>query len=216
MRPLLIALITSLCLALVATSAWAGERDKTKSRLRRGEIIVKTSPVKGSKYPKILAMALIDVPPSSLWEIIGNCDLYKDNLPNVVEAKLIKMVKKNVERCKVVVSVPLLPNLTAITDTKVKVVPNTSYIREWKLVKGDYKRNVGKWTIVPFESPDRTLAVYETHVVPKMDVPPKIQKMALRNALPGLFKLLRRRTAEREAAKRARKVKQKNAATGSR
>ena len=39
-------------------------------------------------------MALIDVPPSSLWEIIGNCDLYKGNLPNVVEAKLIKMVKK--------------------------------------------------------------------------------------------------------------------------
>ncbi len=41
--------------------------------------------------------------------------------------------------------------------------------------------------------------------IPKMNVPVKIQKMAIRNSLPGLFRMLRRRTAEREAEKKKKK-----------
>jgi hypothetical protein len=182
------------CLALVSGSG-DGERDATKARLRQGEIIVKTSPVKGSKFPRVMAMALIDVAPATLWEVIGDCNTYKENLPN----KLLERRGPNVERCLVVVSIPLLPDLSAVTDSVEVVVPDERYTREWKLVKGDYHTNVGKWTLVPFESPTRTLAVYETHVEPKMEVPARVQEMGIRNALPGLFKKLRRRMAERPA-----------------
>ena len=186
---------------LFAEPAFGSTRDATKSRLRRGEIIVKTTDVKGSKYPKILAMAVIDVAPAKLWEVIGDCNAYKGNLPAIVEAKFIKRLKGNRERCKVVVSVPLLPNLVAVTDAVETVRPDKKYVRAWTLVRGDYRHNSGKWTLVPFESPQRTLAVYETYVIPKMKVPPKIQRMAIRNALPGLFKKLRRRMTERAKAK---------------
>jgi len=197
-RPVVLAAAALAVALLVPASTTAkSERDKTKSKLRRGEVIVKTSAMKGSKYPKVLAMGLIDVPPSKLWDVIGDCNKYKGNLPNIVEAKLLKR-SKGKERCKVVVSIPLLPNLTAVTDAVETVVPDQKYVREWKLVKGDYKANVGKWTLMPFEGPNKTLAVYETHVAPKMEVPPNIQRMAIRNSLPGMYKLLRRKMAEKK------------------
>jgi len=186
------------CLSFLAPSALAkSERDKTKSKLRRGEIVVKTGEKKGSKYPTILAMALIDVKPSQLWSVISDCRTYKDNLPSTVSSDRLKRWGDKKERCKIVISVPLLPNLTAVTDSVMSVEPDKKYVRAWKLLKGDYKKNAGSWTLMPFEGPDRTLVVYKAHVEPKMDVPPKIQKMAIRNSLPQLFKKLRRKMAEK-------------------
>ena len=182
--------LIALALLLAAPSAFAA-KDK-RARLDAGEVLTFTKPVPGSTLPQITGMAVIDAPPQMIWRIIDRCGDYKKTMPRTLMAAEISR-KGNKVRCTLTVDMPYpLDDLTSVTDSVHTVVPGKKYVRAWTLVRGDYTKNDGSWTIVPFnESGTRSLVVYKLHVEPKTDVPDAIKRAAQKRALPDLMEKLR-------------------------
>ncbi len=83
-------------------------------------------------------------------------------------------------------------DLEAVTEAIHVEEPGKLYSRTWKLVSGDFDLNNGSWTLKPFKGdPNRTLAVYQIHVKPRISIPDAVRDMAQESTLPDLFKHLR-------------------------
>ena len=184
--------VTALLAAAIALPSGSGssETDRTKARLDQGEVVINTFKVRGSEYPKVVAMGVIDTSVEKVWAVVDDCKNYRKTLTNVkFSAELERKGRKS--RCKMIISVPLLPDLTSVTDATRTVTKGKKYVHAWTLVDGDYDKNDGAWTVVPFKGPNRTLLMYSVHLEPKIRVPAAIQKIALRKSLPKLFTKLR-------------------------
>lgn len=197
-RTLLVTLPLALTLVfgLLAPSALAekGGAERTKARLDKGEIIVRTAKVKGSDYPEVIVTAVVETAPERLWAIIEKCDDYEKTMPRVKEATELSR-KGNKVVCKVTIEMPFpLSNITNTTQATHTVVPGKKYRRAWKLLEGDMKDVRGSWTLIPFEDPNRTLVVYRTHAEPAVAIPAAIQKAAQKKSLPNMIKKLRELT----------------------
>ena len=166
-----------------------------KIRLARGEVLVGTEPVAGSSSPRIVVRAVFDVPPAAVWKHIEDSSRYAEFMPRVKAAQELSRDGDNI-RTRLTVDMPFpLKNLTATTRAKHTVEPGVRYVREWVLEEGDYVVNEGNWTLVPFDGdPNRALAVYRVHVVPKMPIPSVIQSAVQEKAMPKLIEALRARS----------------------
>ncbi|MCA9571784.1 MAG: hypothetical protein KC656_28295 [Myxococcales bacterium] len=185
-------LTASSALAAEPASPAADEKADTRARLDGGEIIVQTTPVEGSGVPKIKAMGVVDAPPAAIWAVIERCGDYKKTMIRTAESVELSR-KGNVVRCRVTIELPFpLKNLTATTDAIHTVVPGKKWQRRWTLVEGDYVRNSGSWTLLPFDDEGkRTLVIYEVNAEPKIAIPDSIQRAAQKKSLPNLFEHLR-------------------------
>lgn len=170
----------------------ADEKSDARARLDAGEIIIKTSKVEGSGVPRIKAMGVVDAAPEAIWAVVERCADYKTTMIRTAASEELSR-KGNVVRCRVTIELPFpLKNLTATTDAIHTVVPGKKWQRRWSLVEGDYKRNTGSWTLLPFDdSGKRTLVIYEVHAEPNIALPDSIQRLAQKKSLPDLFKHLR-------------------------
>ena len=72
-----------------------------------------------------------------------------------------------------------------------RVVPGKKWLRSWKLIEGDYKANVGSWTLKPYKG-GRTLVIYKNVAEPDIAIPLAIKEMARKKTLPGLMAHLRK------------------------
>ena len=166
-----------------------------KVRLGKGEVLIETEPVTGSSQPRLIVCAVIDAPPARVWKHIDNAPRYPEFMPRVKAAQELSRDGDNI-RTRLTVDMPFpLKNLTATTRAKHTVEPGVRYVREWVLEEGDYVVNEGNWTLVPFDGdPNRALAVYRVHVVPKMPIPSVIQSAVQEKAMPKLIEALRARS----------------------
>jgi hypothetical protein len=66
--------------------------------------------------------------------------------------------------------------------------------RKWKLVEGDYKINIGSWTLKALAGSDgkRSHVFYRVIVDPDIPVPGFIQGFAQETSLPGMIERLRK------------------------
>lgn len=195
--PLLLATMGALLLPAPPAAAAETSKGETKARLARGEIVVQTHPVKGSEYPRVVGMAVVDAPPEKLWKIIEDCGNYKKTMPSTADSELVSR-KDGKVTCRVVIEVPLLPNLSMVGEGTHTVVPGKRWVRKWTMVEGDFIKNSGSWTLAPYKSPDRTLVIYQSHVEPKIAVPASIQRMAVKKKLPEVFVRLRELTGAKK------------------
>ncbi len=171
--------------------------DRDKARLDKGEIIVRTRKVKGSDMPAAHVRAVIHAPPAKIWSILAFCDRYTKTMQRVKESKELSR-KGNVVLCKVVVDMPWpVSDLSAVTRAVHTVRKGTYYQRKWSLVKGDYKRNRGSWTLTPYDDAGKqTLVVYRAHAEPNISVPTWIQKAAAKSTFPKLIRHLRKQVGD--------------------
>jgi hypothetical protein len=190
-RIMLVAVVSVLSTSLVPAPARAAKGD-TKARLASGEIIVTTKKVAGSSVPWSRAMGVVDAPPDKIWRVIERCDDYEKTMIRTAKAEELSR-KGNKVRCRVTIDMPFpLSDLTAVTDAIHTVVPGKKYKRAWSLVEGDYDKNEGSWTLIPFDATgQRTLVSYEVHAEPKVPVPEGIQRAAQKKSLPKLIENLR-------------------------
>ena len=165
-----------------------------KVRLGKGEVLIDTEPVAGSTQPRLVVCAVIDAPPERVWKHIDNAPRYPEFMPRV---KAVQELSRNGNdiRTRVTVDMPFpLKNMSAVTRAKHTVEPGVRYERAWTLEEGDYHVNEGSWVFVPFEGdPNRTLATYQVHVLPKIPIPKAIQSMVQEKAMPKLIEALRER-----------------------
>jgi len=136
--------------------------------------------------------AVVNAPPSKVYEIMTNCDKFPDRLPHVLDAETVARGKHG-NRCKVTIDLPFpLSNLTAVTQDRRKRGPHEWY-RKWKLVKGDYSVNDGSVVLKEFRGdPNRTLFEYRVHAVPKTIVPDFLRERAQKRSLPNMVKRIRK------------------------
>ena len=163
------------------------------ARLDGGEIILRTSDVAGSELPRATVWAVIDAPLAPIWAIIDRCSDYKRTMVRVLASEELSR-KGDVVTCRITVDMPWpFDDLTATTRATHTIDPGKRHRRAWTLVQGDYKRNEGSWTFVPWQgAPDRTLAIYTVHAEPNVSIPVAIQKRASRSTLPDLITQLRK------------------------
>ena len=162
-----------------------------KARLDRGETLVWTEPVPGSKNPMLIVAAVFEVAPRRVWALIDNVKAYKTTMPRTKKAEELYR-RGNEVGTRMTVDMPFpLPNLTASTHAIHTVIEGELYRREWKLVEGDYHRNEGSWTLVPDGGSERTLLIYRVLVEPKVPIPKRIQNLVQKKAMPGLMDRLR-------------------------
>ncbi|MCO4762698.1 MAG: hypothetical protein KC502_14390 [Myxococcales bacterium] len=188
-RKAAVALIACFLGLVVSIPAFASEQE----RLSKGEILVKIRPVKGMDIPAATVRAVVEAPVEKVWAIINLCSRYTKTMMRVKKSKELSR-KGNVVHCDVLVDMPWpIDDLRAITRAVHTIRPGAFYKREWKLVKGDYKRNTGSWTLTPFaKDKKRTMVVYKAHAVPNISVPKWLQRAAAKRTFPNLIKHLRK------------------------
>jgi ribosome-associated toxin RatA of RatAB toxin-antitoxin module len=153
----------------------------------KGQVEVKSYAVPGSSTPRVVARAVMDLPPRKIWQIVSDCAHYKDHLPRVAASELLKK-DGNTYTCKVTIAMPFpLSNLTGVTAA-VHEESEAGMSRKWKLVSGDYKVNEGSWELTPTDkSGSSTLVVYTIHAEPNSSVPDFIREAAQKKTLPEMF-----------------------------
>lgn len=181
----------SLAILAIAPGSAAGDA----ALPAKGQVEIKSVAVKDSG-PKIVARAVLDVPPKKVWQIVSDCAHYKDHMPRIAASELVKKTG-NVHRCKVTISMPFpFSNLTAITDS-VHEESDQGMSRRWKLVSGDYEYNEGSWEVKPADAAGtQSLIVYTVHAEPKTAVPDWIRESAQKKALPEMIERVRAEAAK--------------------
>lgn len=170
----------------------------TKSRLSRGEIIVRSEAAPGAATPKVLVTALVEAPPEQVWKVIDQSQHYREFMPRVKESRELLREGRRV-RTQLTIDMPFpLKNLSAITEGDHEVIEGERWVRRWDLAEGDYHRNRGSWILTRFEGdPQRTLIEYELDVEPKIKIPKKIQSAVQERAMPALIESIRTRVRGR-------------------
>jgi ribosome-associated toxin RatA of RatAB toxin-antitoxin module len=161
----------------------------------KGQVEVKSVPVTNSS-PRIIARAVMDLPPKKVWQIVSDCAHYKNHMPRIAASALVKKVG-NVHTCKVTISMPFpFSNLTAVTEA-VHEENEKGMSRRWKMVSGDYKFNEGSWEVRPLDKAGtQSLVVYTVHAEPNTAIPDWIRESAQKKALPEMMARVRTEAAK--------------------
>lgn len=173
-------------LCALAAPAFADE-----ARLAKGDILVSTRAVPGSDMPEATVVAVIDAPPDRVWRIIDDCAAYKRTMPRIKASRLVERSGTRVV-CEVTVEMPFpFSNLTSVSEGLHTVGP-PKWARSWHMLRGDYHKNTGSWTLSAFDAAGtRTRAVYKLHVEPKVSIPNAILRKAQASTLPDVMERLR-------------------------
>jgi len=171
-----------------------------EKRLAAGEVIISNEKIEGSDMPRVTALGVIDAPPEKVWALVEDCANYSKTMVRIEESKQIERDGGTVI-CEVTADLPWpVPNLSSRTRAVHTVEPGVRWQRKWTMIKGDYTRNDGSWTLTPYKGdPNRTLAQYQLHVEPKIHVPDSIIASGQRKSLPDLFVKLRSQTVAKPA-----------------
>ena len=187
---------------LLLTLLAADDAADTEKRLAAGEVIITTDKIEGSDMARVTAVAVIDAPPEKVWAIVEDCANYSKNMVRIGESKLISR-EGNTFVCEVTADLPWpVPDLTSQTRAVHDIEPGVRWQRKWTLLKGDYTRNDGSWTLTHYKGdPNRTLGQYQLHIEPKIHVPDSLIARGQKKSLPDLFEKLRSLTVPAKPAK---------------
>lgn len=169
--------------------------DADRARLEKGEILVVTRKVEGSKVPEAVVHAVIEAAPAQVWPLLDQCNRYVGVMPRITKAK--ELTRKGFEvRCAMTFSPPWpMSDMNSITLATHRPGP-PAWVRAWVLESGDYNSNSGHWLLHEFEgNPQRTLVEYRLHSEPKVSIPGFLQEMGVKSALPDLIKQVREAVA---------------------
>ncbi len=176
----------------VACLGDAVAQESPSERLAAGEVLVRRVELPGGGPPEIRVEAIIDAAPADVWPVIEDCGRYRHTMPRISASEELSF-KDGVQVCKVTVDAPFpLSDLTAVTRVEVRRGPPV-WTRSWTLLRGDYKTNVGSWTLTP-EGPAgrRSHVKYRVRVDPDIPVPGVVQAMAQERSLPEMIEGIRR------------------------
>jgi len=188
------------CVASAAAAETPVVMDKEReAKLSAGEIFVEGEPVVGSDEPEVILTGVIDAPPSVVWDLLEDCDSYKRTMPRIVQSR--ELVRTATTRtCRTVLDAPWpLSDLVAVAESTIDLTPGR-WSRRWTLVRGDFVKYSGSWTLVPF-GPDgtRTLAIQRSHTIMKTEVPGFIRDIAVKSGMPDVIRSLRTHAANRKS-----------------
>ncbi len=183
---------------------------EVQARLERGEVVVtQIPPTDGTGYA-YRSSAVVDAPPSMLWEVMRACDDIDEYMPRMLHAEE-RDHTPNSYICDTEIELPFpLANRTNSARSVLEKLPGGIFRRRWTLVDNadDYLRNNGSWTIYPWysgedteprpgRSPLRSLLVHKMDAWLKTSLPEVVIDMAQQREAPAAFQAIRRRVQDR-------------------
>ncbi len=186
-----------LCLFLLPLAAHAQMPPMSaaqKAKVARGAVVLQSLKPTDNSGVAAWAVAKVEAPIDVVWPVIRDCEHFSKFMPRTRSSKLLRR-EGNVMDCKVVIRMPFpLSNLWSHVRSVITEHPGGGWTRAWKLLKGNYKRNSGSWTVLPYEGDrSRSLLVYRIDVDPDMLVPDALIRSAQTGSLPDVFEAVRKR-----------------------
>lgn len=171
---------------------------RARSKLAKGEVIVKERTPTNDEGVAARAMGVIKAPPARVWPAIEDCDRYKEFMPRTKRSEIRGRFEGGHD-CFIEVEMPAwFDNLWSVARARNVVHPDGSFTRRWTLVKGTYSHNTGGWSLYPHgPGGQHTLLVYEIDINPDVSFPDWIISAAQTSALPDLFDSIRKRVGAR-------------------
>jgi len=136
-------------------------RPESLKALEKGEVLLEQLEPAGGSGVAVRASGVIEAPPGRVWPVLRDCEHYREFLPGVRESELKSRVN-GVAVCATEIDLPFplgdLRSEMRVSETEI----DGGFRRSWTLIEGNYQRNQGSWTLLPFNgSAERTLAVYQ-------------------------------------------------------
>jgi ribosome-associated toxin RatA of RatAB toxin-antitoxin module len=191
---LAVALILIPALSAAASDLALAESDR--QRLERGDVLFTPLDPADGRGVAARAMGVVEAPPGSVWPALRDCEHYQEFLPGV-RTSALRSRENDVAVCYTEIELPWpLPDLVSKTRVEESRIAGGGYVREWRLIDGSYRRNVGSWRLHPWGADGgRTLAVYRVDFDPQTVLPDWLLRRAQRSTVPGVFEALRQRVS---------------------
>jgi hypothetical protein len=182
--------------AAFPAGAASGPCDGRAAEVRdSGVVVVERAPTDG-RGVAIEACGRVAAPPAAVWPVLVNCDAFQDFLPSVESSKGTPRGDDSFE-CETWIDLPFpLEDLHSVTLDRKRVLDGGGFRRDWTLLRGNYARNIGAWTVLPWPGEaDETLLVYTVDIDPDNFIPDFILRRIQSGTAPEVFDAVRGRVA---------------------
>ena len=124
-------------------------RPESLKALEKGEVLLEQLEPAGGSGVAVRASGVIEAPPGRVWPVLRDCEHYREFLPGVRESELKSRVN-GVAVCATEIDLPFplgdLRSEMRVSETEI----DGGFRRSWTLIEGNYERNQGSWTLLPF------------------------------------------------------------------
>jgi ribosome-associated toxin RatA of RatAB toxin-antitoxin module len=160
-------------------------------------VVTRTESVPGFALPRLRAYPLIDAAPPKVFAVINRCGAYTEFMPRTVKSVELRRNGATVT-CEVHIQLPFfLGRLKSVTRGVHSIGP-PAWGRAWQMLRGNFKRNVGRWRFSAWRgNPAVTLVEYTVHAVPDLFVPNALIGKANLRSIPNMIRALRKRLTGR-------------------
>jgi len=163
--------------------------------LERGEILVSSRPVAGYQVPEFEALCLVEATPEKVWAVIDRCAAYAGFMPRVSRSEELSR-QGTLVTCLLEIDLPFpLGSLLSVTEADHLALGDRRFTRRWRLQRGDFVLNQGRWEIAPWGDGARSLIRYSVITQPRTALPDRLQSYFQRRGLFDILGSLRRRLA---------------------
>lgn len=165
-----------------------------RSRLAKGRVVLNVRKMKGFGVPKIITEAVVDAPAAAVFALLTDCRNLRSLVTAVDKVKVLSLTPTK-HRCWMHVDTPFpFSDLESTLEYTKRVTP-TRRTMSFKMTKGDYSRNRGKWTLTPFDTAGKqTLVRYELHCIPNTRAPNSAITWGTKRNIRDMFGRLRKMT----------------------
>jgi len=189
-------------------------------RLTRGKVVTQIIQLPNSNTHKCQAMGVIYAPIEKVWEVISDYNHFKDFMPSISESFIVnpsELKKIESEEINDWLNFERVLRKYKLGQVKGELVyfynrfnmpwplKDRYYILKmmqypenftfrWTQFLGNTKVNDGSWELVPYKGSKRkTLGIYTLITDPGVSVSPSLMRLAMKIALPGTIKSVRKR-----------------------
>jgi ribosome-associated toxin RatA of RatAB toxin-antitoxin module len=162
----------------------ASLNDSVRRRLAAGEIVTEEREPTNGKGIAFRSMRILRYAAEVVWPVVRDCDHFEEFLPHVVRSE--RRDTGGTTTCTVVTDLPFpLGEITSEVSVTFDTLEGGGHRRSWTLLRGDYVRNNGSWTVVPWDGETgSSLAINEMDVEPESMLPTFLVRAAQYRELP--------------------------------
>lgn len=161
-----------------------------RAALDAGTVLVTTDRGERPQVVHVRVAALIDAPAVAIWDLLRQCEVAPEYMPNVVACRSIDVVDEGASELFVQTVKPAFFAPTFEHVFRLDYMPYTRI--EVHRVSGPLAQMDGAWSLVP-QQDGKILLLYELSIDPGMPIPRFFVRATLRRDLPRVLAAVRER-----------------------
>lgn len=165
-----------------------------RARLAEGGLVLEPLEPTGGQGIALRALGLVEAPPARVWPVVRDCHRFAEFMPRTKHSER-RRAPDGAATCYLVMDLPFpLADVHSEVRTRYERLPEGGFRRRWSLLGGDYARNQGSWTVLPWDAEGRrSLLVYQIDAHPKQMLPDFVLRAAQQRQLPATYRAIEAR-----------------------